>query len=576
MESFTHNVWEMDLIAQLVNLVFFYLLTFLCFMLLGTGRRAVYAVAALALIVGTANYFVMEFRGNPILPWDLKSLSVAASVAGNYEFTISSRAWMVFISFALIFFAAWFIRLRAPKKKRMRGGILLPCLLLIFGLNNLLHIDAVTENLLPGGFLFTQWATYRDNGFAVSFMMNLKYLDITEPDGYSLNQVETSMEKFSALPATSQTTVLERQNPNIIVIMNEAFSDLSVLGDFEPSEDYMPFIHSLNDSSNAITGWLHTSVVGGNTANTEFEFLTGNTMAFLPAGSVPYQQYITEPLPSVASILKEQGYTTIAMHPYYATGWNRDKVYPLLGFDTMYFRDSFKNPEILRTYVSDRSTYQKIIDCYEEKDSGESLFIFDVTMQNHSGYSDRYDNFVPQITVDALSGSHPATEQYLSLVQESDKAFQELTEYFQDEEDTIILMFGDHQPTDFIADCILELNGKDREEMTQEEIECRYIVPFVMWANFDLAGSEDEEIEISVNYLSSLLFETAGLNTSDYQDYLSGLSEILPVVTANGYMDAEGNFYTYKEETEYSPLLNQYSQFQYNNLFDETYDAFFE
>ena len=120
--------------------------------------------------------------------------------------------------------------------------------------------------------------------------------------------------------------------PNIIVIMDEAFSDLSVLGDLETNKDYMPFVHSLqNGADNTITGYLNVSVCGGNTADTEFEFLTGNTMAFLPAGSIPYQQYIKDTTPSLASYLKGLGYETYAQHPYNASGWNRETVYPLLG-----------------------------------------------------------------------------------------------------------------------------------------------------------------------------------------------------------------------------------------------------
>lgn len=88
--------------------------------------------------------------------------------------------------------------------------------------------------------------------------------------------------------------------------MDEAFSDLSVLGDFDTNTDYMPFVHSLEKGNeNTITGYLNTSVCGGNTADTEFEFLTGNTMAFLPVGSIPYQQYIKSKTPSLASYLKK-------------------------------------------------------------------------------------------------------------------------------------------------------------------------------------------------------------------------------------------------------------------------------
>ena len=104
--------------------------------------------------------------------------------------------------------------------------------------------------------------------------------------------------------------------PNIIVVMNEAFSDLSVLGDFTTNEDYMPFLHKLQKGyENTITGNLTVSVCGGNTANSEFEFLTGHTMDFFPVGSIPYQQYIKGELPSIVNQLEKLGYLTYGLHP---------------------------------------------------------------------------------------------------------------------------------------------------------------------------------------------------------------------------------------------------------------------
>ena len=104
-------------------------------------------------------------------------------------------------------------------------------------------------------------------------------------------------------------------------------------------------------------------------------------MAFLPAGSIPYQQYITKNTPSMASYLKSLGYETYAMHPYYASGWNRDKIYPLLGFDSFYSSTDFYGSTYERGYIDDSSCVDKIIETYEKKDAGTPAFIFNVTMQ---------------------------------------------------------------------------------------------------------------------------------------------------------------------------------------------------
>lgn len=181
--------------------------------------------------------------------------------------------------------------------------------------------------------LFTLNVLYRNNGIAAAFLGNLRFLNIEQPSGYSVDKVEALMKQVEenaknepetdaqgeTVQATQGETVQATQAetnataeteapassgqyPNIVVIMNEAFSDLSVWGDFATSEEVMPFFKSLQQE--AVGGELYVSVKGGNTANTEFEFLTGDTMGFLPKGSIPYQQYINDETPSLASYLR--------------------------------------------------------------------------------------------------------------------------------------------------------------------------------------------------------------------------------------------------------------------------------
>lgn len=238
------------------------------------------------------------------------------------------------------------------------------------------------------------------DGFAVTFLMDLKYLTVDKPEGYDAADAKETLKSYE----TEEKDAEEGELPNVIVIMDEAFSDPAVLGDIQTNEDYMPFIHSLQQGADhTVTGYLNVSVKGGNTANTEFEFLTGNTMAFLPSGSIPYQQYINGEIPSLVSYLDGLGYDTYAMHPYYATGWNRDKIYPDLGFSHAYFIDAFTAPSYVRKYVDDASCMKKIIDIYESKQKGQPMFLFNVTMQNHSPYTEAYPNLTQDISLDGVN-----------------------------------------------------------------------------------------------------------------------------------------------------------------------------
>ena len=133
------------------------------------------------------------------------------------------------------------------------------------------------------------------------------------------------------------------------------------------------------------------------------------------------------------SNLKDIGYTCVAMHPYYATGWSRNQVYPDIGYDEMHFIDDFDQSKILREYITDQELYDKIIDRYESRGANEKLYLMGITMQNHGGYGEPYDNFHEDVY--KIGRSYTDANQYLSLVHESDKAVENLINYFSSVDD---------------------------------------------------------------------------------------------------------------------------------------------
>ena len=463
------------------------------------------------------------------------------------------------------------MRLKFKMSKFRGAGIAVMCAAFM-GFCSYVQTDAAIKTFDMDTTLFTPTVYYRNNGLALSFIVNLRYLKIDKPEGYSQEELAKIQDAISSENSDSNVSADNidlTKKPNIVVIMNEAFSDLSVLGDYTTNTEVMPFINSL--SENTQKGWMYSSVKGGNTANTEFEFLTGLSMYFLPTGSIPYQQYIKSEVPSLASQLSSIGYTSVSMHPYYPKGWNRNTVYDDLGFEEKYFKDDFSNPEILRTYISDWTTYQKIISRYEEKSSDERLFVFDVTMQNHGSYVKRYSNFIPDVSVLGGSGTYlKATEQYLSLIKRSDEAFKQLVEYFEKQsEPTIIMMFGDHQPADYITNVVDtgKKTGSNDASVTSlgtgSDRKERYMVPFVMWANYDINESQGEET--SANYLAVRLLKAAGLPLTDFQSYLSDLQQNVPFISAHALKENTG---TDCGEEEAEALLKIYKKLLYNDLFD--------
>lgn len=407
----------------------------------------------------------------------------------------------------------------------------------------------------------------RDYGYLLYFTANAGKATVKEPAGYSVEKVDELLsgyaEKYDIEANTESNPTL--QNPNIIIIMNESFADLQVLGEFRTSTEVIPFYHSLKE--NTIKGYAYSSVYGGYTANSEFEALTGCTKRFLPGN--PYLQYIDNYLPSLITSLKEQGYTNAtAVHPYNPSGYNRNRVYPLLGFDTFLSIKDFSAKELVRSYVGDSENYQKIFELYETKEEGSPLCIFNVTMQNHNPYTDTDYIFKNPVQVESFPATISAN-QYLSLMKMSDDALKELITYFEKvNEPVVILFFGDHQP--HLKDSFYQnVMGSVPDLFTDRQVMQKYLIPFFIWANYDIPEKEIEHT--SINYLGPMLLETAGLKLTAFQKYLLELQKKLPSVSANGCYDLEGNLYNDKKRPEGEPaaLLREYEMIQYNYLFDD-------
>ena len=571
MEAFEHNALaEVRQEAQWFNILIFELIAWTLYLLIGRMTTALRIELALALAFGLTNHYVMAFRSTPFVPWDLLSVRTAASVAQNYDFTPTPRMIVVTVLFVLLMVAVRVLRKVPRIKLPIRLGSAVLCGLALCLFVNTLQQETFQNKHYLYPFLFTPAYMTKVNGMAVTFAMDLAYVAVDKPEGYSAEEAQKTLEQYGNTDnvfADDEENTNDAKNrggdannkdlPNIIVIMDEAFSDLAVVGDLETNEDYMPFMHKMQQGADhTITGYAQVSVCGGNTANSEFEFLTGNTMSFLPSGSIPYQQYITKDTPSLASYLASLGYETYAQHPYYASGWNREKVYPLLGFEHLNFIDDYANKTYVRKYVSDDADMQHIIDTYENKEDGKPAFIFNVTMQNHGGYTDAFSDLSED--VHATNYNSEVLDRYLSLIRLTDQSLEKLVDYFSNvDEKTVIVFFGDHQPSDTVAAQVQDSMLLPGESVPDEQLRKRYQVPYLVWANYDIDGATQQNT--SLNYLSAEVLKAAGVPTDAYQNFLLDLQKSYPVMSAAGRTDASD-----ADEN----MLSTYKKLQYYNLFE--------
>lgn len=552
---------ELSLLQVFLNLIWYYMISGAIFLLVGRRNLSAGISATLFWILGNIETYVYRFRWRVIFPSDLYAAETALSVMDNYDFTPSSEQ----IVAAIIHLVYLVFLMRIPRQRKrelprtvvmMSAAGLSAAYIAIFAYTPFLNAVGLGSEIWE-----SMWDTKR-NGILLNFTINLKNSNVEKPDGYSKEAAER-------IANTVEVPRAGNKRPNVIAIMNAAFSDISVLGDVKTNADCMPFIYSL--SENTVKGYAYSSVFGGHTANSEYEFITGNTMAFLPAGTVAYQMFVDKGDYSLGSYFNSLGYHTTFMHPYYSSGWNRAKVYRNFGFDKVMFQNDFLFTNRIRDYISDTSNYNNLIREYELSSKKEPVFIFNVTMQNHGGYSAERENLDESVFLTGdLKGRYENVDTYLSLIRETDNAFREFVTYFSEQDEpTIIILFGDHQPN--LGSSFYEtIMGKPQDMLSLKEASKMYKVPFVIWANYDI--KEKTGIETSINYLSSLMLKTAGLPLTGYHEFLSELSDQIPVITNIQFRDKNGVWTNKDEElsdrSQY--MLKKYRILQYNGISDNS------
>ena len=560
-ELFCNGKFIFEKPRMILNFLLIYMIIGFFYVITGNSKLSLYLSLISTCFVGVINHFITAFRGTPLVPWDIFSINVALTVLPTFTFKFS---WKLILGIALFLLAMFILKkteFTSFKNNKFKITYRFTILLIIFCFGYSFYFTDLIQKFK----LDENWdpqEEYHNNGLVASLFKQSRNLIITTPEGYDINSI-------SELASNIDVNLVEHDDdyeyPNIIVIMNESFSELKNIGKFSTNTEYLPFFNSL--TKNTIKGNLHVSIFGATTPNSEWEVLTSNSMAFVPKRTVPYQQYVLKKSYSLASILKSQNYTTNAIHCYYPQGYNRNLAYPRLDFSTFWSINNLEDIDYIREYPSDISTYKNIIRLYENKAENEKLFNFTLTMQNHGSYTDEEFNN----SVIAENGQYPKLNQYLSLIKIADNALEYLIDYFSDQsEPTIILIFGDHQPyvEDEFYDTLLSRAYAD--PTSKEATEKKYITPFMIWANYDIDTEKYKVSDISANYLPSLLLDVANIQKTPYLQFLDSLREEIPIITGNGYMDKTGVYHDFSEENEYTPLIENNHYLQFNNMYDNT------
>lgn len=528
-EMFT---WSYKHIIELVYnewIVFSLLLLFIA--IIGRTRVAYWVLSGILLVMGLISGIKLKILGVPLTPWDIVLAGEASDMVQYVKNIFTFKILLIFVLFlAASYFLLYRTQLFMKKVHIKERGIIA---VIALGMLAAVYSDLPLPVQKWCGIKASVWNQVENtqtNGYALATFLNTKSMFSDKREGYDDKAVEAIVSNSPKPPIKAGDPNVK---PNVIVVLSESFWDPTVIKGVEFSRDPVPFFHKLQQTGTS--GTMLSPQYGGGTANVEFEVLTGNSMRFLPQGSIAYNQFITNEVDSLASIYARQGYTSTAVSPFYNWYFNSNRIYKDFGFSKYipieYFKPNYSGP-----YIADSEVAANIIHATDLSDGPD--FVFANTMENHFHY---FPGKFPKNTFDVKGDMSPSSQGMLETLAQginaSDRMLKELVEYYEKKgEPTIIAFWGDHLPAlgDDYATYIdtKYISGKDDPDFLKK----MYSVPLVIWNNFDT--ERKDKLNISPSFLGPYLIELSKQQGSYYTDYLSQLSKKIPVIPPKDYFEA--------------------------------------
>lgn len=207
---------------------------------------------------------------------------------------------------------------------------------------------------------------------------------------------------------------------------------------------------------------FYPQVSTGTSSDTEFTLLTG----LMPAASgAVFTSYYDREYFTIPKYLKELGYYTFSMHGNLASMWSRDRAHPSLGYEGMYFEESFtyEDKDVINLGINDRLFFQEAIPIMENiENTYENYMGYVITLSNHSPFkaaapystldlTSHYNTVNPntgEVTENAVDYlSETAVGEYIKSANYADTALGDFINYINSSDafdDTVFVFFGDH------------------------------------------------------------------------------------------------------------------------------------
>ena len=577
---------ELDRVLGPGSLVFYVSSLVIWVVLVGlialTGRVLLSAVVLLAAVAALsfANYEKLGLRREPLYPSDVAfatELGFLRDMVGLRPLVLLAVGAVVVVGVVLL--ASRFLRRFLPPIQRVteprlwRAWMVARVATLAVVVTFVVHAadfnadgNRLRRAYLGAGVDWVEWSqrvNYLRHGFIAGVLYNTPTPAMEQPEGYSEAAMAEIAERWAEVADETNegrsSDVLD--DLNVVLVLSESFSDPTRLTDVQIGRDPVPFTHRLMERTPS--GEMLTQFIGGGTANMEFEVLTGFSLSqFTPQMNTPYQQLVPgySSFPSAVGLFESLGHVPVAIHPYRSIMYERDRVYPTLGFDTFLHDDNMPSLKRLEDskFASDESTFAEVQRQIGEED--DPVFVNLVTMQNHYPMSGSY---AQPFTVDASVGVvRKQLAAFSRGLRYSDAALRDfLTRLEQSEEKTAVVFYGDHAPAFWPRSRVFEQN----EEQLRR-------TPFFLWTSFDRLPPRDLPLTSPTQFLPLLLDELDAPVTPFYA-LLGALYDEVPAMATGEYHTADGEVVTDPDELDRTAqaLLEDYRMVQYDLTIGQRY-----
>lgn len=487
-------------------------------------------------LLAQIHYMKYVNNGKPLFPWDILIVLEGLKAANSMSNPRTIVMLVLGISLASLLAAIVIIPIlpKLPLKFRKRTIIFTISLLAIIGIGLGEHFHIWSSKSDKA---FVQALDLKDEyhrkGFLVAFLNNIAVI----PKIYVENYSEETINKIvDSLPIAKTSESDSNFQPDIILFVSESFFDITKLPSIKYSEPVNPYFQELKKQNHI--KWF-SPTFGGQTANAEFEFLTGYPLAFFSPQVVPYRLYCQRKVSSIASVLSSlASYKTIMIHPYYRNFWSRNTVIPNLGFDEFISLENMKHIDRRGGFISDDSLVSEALEILEREKG--PVFLYLMTVQNHYPFkAGRYDNYDDTIKVSSAKLNEEENgilESYANGLLDSDRALRRLVEHIKKNSvnPTLILFLGDHLPT-LEGDQIYDKLGYKLDDNNLS----RYAVDGVVWSNYPVELKNNANYQMC--YLPMKVLQWARQPMSVYFRFLEKLSEDYSVLHAEGIYDSNFN-----------------------------------